>query len=160
MSAGKPTWRAWRRHPKPRPDWEARFAAWAEQSADRGHEFGEHDCLIAIADAIEAQTGRDFAEGHRRRYQSLGGSIRYVRALGFPSIAALLDSILPQIPAAFARRGDIICCGDDIPGICMGTDARIWAHGEDRPVLAAMSEWTRAWAVGWTPPEAMRVKGE
>lgn len=142
-----PVWRQWKAYPELLPGWDTRYLDWLADAAKRGHEFGQHDCVLFPAGAVEAQTGRDFADGHRGRYRSGRGAARYLKALGFASAAALLDSILPPISPAFAQRGDIVLW-DGIPGVCIGGEALFLVHGSAEPLRLARALWSRAWAVG------------
>jgi hypothetical protein len=135
----------WKQRPRLRRDWEARLLAWAERAWSAPYNLGAHDCLLAAAAAVEAQTGRDFAEGHRGRYRSRAGAARYLRSLGFSSIESLLDSLLEQVPTAFAQRGDIVLI-DGTPGVCLGAEAMIIHEGG--PIMAPRDAWSKAWSVG------------
>ena len=145
---GEPAWRRWKRHPRRHRDWESRLVAYLEAASDRPHAYGRHDCLMFCAAAIEAQTGRDFAEGHRGAYRSAAGAARYLKRLGFRSIEELLDSVLSERPVAFARRGDIVLA-DGIPGLCIGGEALFVGQEGAREGLVRRprSEWQKAWAV-------------
>ncbi|HYD39124.1 MAG TPA: hypothetical protein VEA60_16015 [Allosphingosinicella sp.] len=137
--------RRWKRRPRLRRDWDERLAAWAEKAWVEPHRFGRHDCLLAALDAVEAQTGRDFAQGHRRKWRSRTGGARYLRSLGLSSLEAAIDLCLDEVPVAFAQRGDLVLV-DGAPGVCLGAEALIVHPGG--PLLAPRSAWTKAWSVG------------
>lgn len=145
-------WKEWTTRPRLRPDWEPRLNAWLEGRQDHPHQWGEHDCLLQPAGAIEAQTGRDFAEGHRGKYRSANGATRYLRTLGFRMPAQLLDSILDRVPPAFAQRGDIALVKlpdlPAVPAVIIGGEALALVHGFDQPLRVPRQFWTRAWSVG------------
>lgn len=147
MSETPPNLRRWQRPTRRRADWDSRLCAWIETASARPHRFGRHDCVLFIAGAVEAQTGRDLARGHRRRWRSHAGGRRYVRALGFRTIGQLLDALLPPIAPAFAQRGDVVLWRG-VPGICIGGEALFVRHRSAEPARAPRSEWSRAWAVG------------
>lgn len=140
-------WRKFKTRPALRPDWEPRFNAWLEEALAAPHEFGKHDCIITAVEAIKAQTGRDYAAGHKGRYDSRKAALLYLKALGFSSIAALLNDMLDPVPPAFAQRGDIVLV-DGAPGVVTGTMALVIHDGGDGHLWAPRSEWKRAWSVG------------
>lgn len=131
------------------PDWEERFAALLAEARDRPHAYGGHDCLLFCAAVVEAITGTDWGSEHRGRYRTEAGSTRYLRRLGFDSAEAMIDSLLPERPVAFARRGDLVLAGG-IPGACVGGTALFVGQEEDRAGLVRepRAAWAKAWAVG------------
>lgn len=105
-----------------RIDWEARLGAYLDSVRDVPHSYGRHDCAIFTANAVKAQTGRDFARGMRGRYKSAATSIRFVHSLGYDDLAALVTAKLGEpIAPAFAQRGDVVMTGEGALGICMGS---------------------------------------
>jgi hypothetical protein len=130
-----------------RPDWEPRFNAWLERALATPHEFGKHDCMIAFAEAVEAQTGRDFSKGHRGKWKSRAEALRYLKSLGFRSLEAMIDDLLEPVPPAFAQRGDIVLA-DGVPGVVTGPLALVVHDGTDGHAWAPRSAWLKAWSVG------------
>lgn len=147
-----PRWKAWPDRPCLLSDWDARFEAWLEASWSLRPRFGTHDCLLDVAAAIEAQTGRDFAEGHRGAYQGAQGAADHLTALGFDGAEALLDTILDPVAPAFAQRGDIaLACMDGldpVPGVVIGGEALFVVHGHRARLRLPRPLWVKAWAVG------------
>jgi hypothetical protein len=145
-------WRTYATRPRLRPDWDSRFFQWLDESRGRPHRFSHWDCLMQVAGAIEAQTGRDLAEGHRGRYRTARGSAAYLRRLGFASPEALLDDILDPVPVAFAQRGDIVLVdlpdGEGAPGVVTGGDAEFIRHDSPEPLRLPRASWAKAWSVG------------
>jgi hypothetical protein len=141
--------REWSRPPHRRSDWPQRLASYLAGAADRPHVYGRHDCLLHIANAVEALTGRDYAEGQRGKYRSAAGASRYLRSLGFGTPEDLLDSLFPETPVAFAQRGDIVMGEDGIPGLCIGGEAAFVGDedGRDGLVIVPRAEWRKAWKV-------------
>jgi hypothetical protein len=146
-------WKQWKTRPALRPDWEPRLNAYLEQIVP--HEWGSHDCLLYIAGAVEAQTGRDFAKDHRGKYDSEAGSRRYLKTLGFASPRKLLDSLLDKIPPAFAKRGDVVLAklpkeagGGSCPAVVIGGEALALVHGLAGPIRIPRQFWAAAWRVG------------
>lgn len=141
------------RKPKPghrRHDWETHLHAWLDAARQRPHAYGRHDCMLFVASAVKAVTGKDYARGHRGRYGSAAGAARYLRRRGFSSPAAWIDSVLAERPVAFAQRGDVVLDDEGIPGICTGHEAVFVGREGVRDGLVTLGRehWTKAWAVG------------
>lgn len=128
-------------------DWEPRLVAYIAAAADRKHAYGSHDCLLHCAAAVKAVTGTDFGRGHRGKYGSAPGSVRYLKSLGFDSPADMIDSLLERKPVARAGRGDIVLDDEDIPGVCIGADALMVSGEGSGFVRVPRSRWAKAWAV-------------
>ena len=130
-------------------DWEARLAAYLTEAATRPHAYGEHDCLLHVASAVEAVTGVDHGAEHRGRYSTEEEAKAYLRSLGFRMAKTLLDSLFTEKPVARAGRGDIVIDAEGIPGICIGGDALMVGAepGREGFVRVPRAQWVRAWAV-------------
>ena len=70
-----------------RPDWENRLADYLISVRERPHVYGKHDCMLLVAGAVRAVTGKDHARGHRGKYKTGKGAARYLKRLGFSSPA-------------------------------------------------------------------------
>jgi hypothetical protein len=132
-----------------RSDWAERLSAYLAAVAKKPHAYGKHDCLIFVAGAVKAQTGTDFARGHRGKYRSAASAARYLKGLGFESAAAMVAARLPEKPIGFAQRGDIVADADGIPGVCIGGEAVFvgMTEGREGLVRAPRAAWSKAWAV-------------
>lgn len=78
------------------------------RAADRPFAWGEHDCLLWLADWIVEQTGDDPAAGLRGTYRTLLQAARIVTGAG--GMTRLVDSQLRRLRvqrASVPRRGDI-----------------------------------------------------
>lgn len=101
------------------PDWEARLAAYLEPLRLRPFAWGERDCCLFCAGAVEAMTGVDPMPEFRGRYKTATGAVRALRRHGAGTLDATLDTKFTPIPASLARRGDIVMSGG-LLGVCMG----------------------------------------
>jgi hypothetical protein len=136
-------------------NWEERLADYLAGAAEKPHEYGVNDCMLFVAGAVKATTGKDPGRGHRRKYDTAKGAVRYLKRLGFDSPEAMLDSLFEEKPVAFAQRGDIVL-SDDEPGICIGGEAlfvgiEVDEDGTERRaglIRRPRAEWDKAWAVG------------
>jgi hypothetical protein len=118
--------------------------------------WGEFDCALYAADAINAMTGVDFAADFRGRYDSEESAWRFLASLGYRDLGELASSRLPEIltpdgkPApSLARRGDV--------GLFNGEQGQFLAICDGRtfvgPTLrglqhAPLTACLRAWRVG------------
>jgi hypothetical protein len=91
-----------------RPDWRPRLVAYLEGVRAQPFAFGQHDCALFAAGAVEAMTGVDLAEGYRGRYDSLKAGLKLVRG----GHLALLRQSFDPIPPAFAGVGDLALIGE------------------------------------------------
>lgn len=60
----------------------ADLGAFLETVAARPFKDGRHDCLLTVADWVQAMTGRDPAAPYRGRYRTALGRERLLRRLG------------------------------------------------------------------------------
>lgn len=138
------------------PQWPDRLSAFIAEQRTRPYEFGRNDCVLFPANAVKTVTGKDYARGHRGKYNSLVSAYAYLRkTFGVDSPAALIDTLLPEKIVGFAQRGDIVLCRVDVlangqpgevPGLCMGTFAFVAGeHGLER---VPRTRWLKAWSVG------------
>jgi len=88
-------------------DWRPALLAYMQATAPKPFIWGEHDCALFAAGAVEAMTGEDFAAPYRGRYTTLLGGLRVLRRDGFTDQAALAASLFEEIPPAMAGVGDI-----------------------------------------------------
>lgn len=89
------------------PDWQERLTAYLASVAHRPLEPGVHDCALFAANAVLAMTGTDLAAAWRGRYRTLRGGQRVLRAAGYADHIALAASHFAEMPAAYARPGDL-----------------------------------------------------
>lgn len=111
--------------------------------------WGQHDCALFAADAVQAQTGIDLAASYRGRYRSASGSIRALKRYGAGTLEASVTECLGDpVDSRQASRGDVVlfesCYGPTL-SICMG--AVSVAPGPDGLVSVPMDKWVMAWRV-------------
>jgi uncharacterized protein DUF6950 len=100
-------------------DWPDRLAAALEISADLSW-TEERYCVLWAADVVLAMTGEDPAAGYRGL--SVEQAYRAMRDAGHETIGGAIAAVVgPQVPLAFARRGDVVLRADETAvGICVG----------------------------------------
>lgn len=92
------------------PNWETRLIAFLQQAQQRPFVWGEFDCALAVADALHAVTGGDFAADWRGRYRSERSATKQLLKRGFTSVYHALSAALHQRPTTATQwlgRGDI-----------------------------------------------------
>lgn len=90
------------------PDWERRLVAVTERHHEIGFAWGECDCLLAVADAVEAVTGKDPAASIRGKYSTERGAAKLLRRRKAKTVEDALAKLFPEMPSRLhARRGDI-----------------------------------------------------
>ncbi len=89
------------------PDWKPRLIAWLSEVVRAPFRFGQHDCALFAAGAVQAMTGRDPAARFRGRYRTLRGGLRILRAAGFDDHIALAASQFAEVHVSRAAPGDL-----------------------------------------------------
>ncbi|KAB2764795.1 hypothetical protein F9K98_01225 [Brucella anthropi] len=88
-------------------DWEKRLVAITEAHLNSPMVWGQSDCILTAADAVEAVLGDDPAKDIRGKYKSKTAAYRLIKQRGFKSVAEALSSLFEEIPVALAQRGDL-----------------------------------------------------
>lgn len=138
------------------PDWERRLSDFLARNGDRPFEWGEWDCALFCASAVEAMTGEDPAAEFRGTYRSERGSVRAIDDIGQGTLIRTMNARFDRRKPAFARRGDIVMAKGAL-GVCIGQRALfvgelqlIEALGlpiREGLIPVDRSAWSRAWAV-------------
>jgi hypothetical protein len=89
-------------------DWQDRLTEVIEKHDALPFELGVSDCAILPIETIEAITGTLPNELElMRHYTDMESGQRRARELGCRNLAELFAKALPEIPVAFAGRGDV-----------------------------------------------------
>ncbi len=139
-----------------RPDWQSRLSDYLVRTANRPFQYGELDCGLFVAGAIEAMTGVDVAAELRGEYSSRKTAFAAIRRLcGRASMTGIADYLaakhgLREMPVALAQRGDAVQLGHG----CRSPLAIVAMHGTEILVPCAdgilrlpLSYATRAWRI-------------
>lgn len=134
---------------KRRPDWPERLNRALAEHRKGAFEWGQFDCGILFSDVVWAMTDTDPMEVFGR-WRTEHEALRAVVRSGHSSVKAYLDSVLPQIPVARARRGDVgyaegvtpISC----PAIVTGAEAQ--SRDERGWLVFPTSRLTTAYRIG------------
>lgn len=108
-------------------------------------EWGQNDCCLFAANAVEVITGVDPAKKYRG-YKTKLGAAKKLKDLGIEG--AWTKEFGEPINPKLLRRGDVVLFdneGDLAVGICIGT--HFFAVGEDGLLRFPMSKAIKGWKV-------------
>ncbi len=88
-------------------DWDRRLASLVNRHMRLPGEWGASDCLLTVADAIEAVTGIDPAKGVRGRYKTEAGAAKLLLKRGYADVEQALSDRFPPVGRLLAMRGDV-----------------------------------------------------
>ncbi|MEG3166543.1 hypothetical protein U1701_18435 [Sphingomonas sp. PB2P19] len=137
------------------PDWEERTAVYLDRVADQPFKWGEHDCALFAAGAINAMTGTDPAADLRGIYTDRASAAAALKDHGAGTLLKTVTAWLgqPKHPA-FAQRGDIVMKDRTTLGVCVGLHS--WfvgeEHGVDGLVAIPTANCTKAFTVPYSAP--------
>lgn len=136
---------------KRREDWPELLKAYLDGARTRSFAWGENDCILFAAGAVEQMTGIDTASEFRGKYKTEMGAARLLRKLapsGLPhAIARALGA--EEISPLQAWRGDVVLIpigdGKSAVGIVDLRGTAVVSVGEVgveyRPLSAAVKAW-------------------
>lgn len=90
-----------------RGDWDRRLARVTEKHIELAGTWGEADCLLTVADAIEAVTGKDPAKAIRGKYSTEIGAAKLLRRRKMTTVEDALAALFPPVGRLLAQRGDV-----------------------------------------------------
>jgi hypothetical protein len=139
-----------------KPDWQSCLSSYVLECAAKPFRYGELDCGLFVAGAIEAMTGVDVAGDLRGVYATRKEAFGTIRRLaGRASMEAIAECIAArcgaqEVPVAFAQRGDAVQLGRGRAatlGIVAMHGTEILAPAKDGLVRMEMSKAVRAWHI-------------
>jgi hypothetical protein len=115
----------WARHVDARRvfGWERKLLEWANASMNAPFRWGECDCTMLAAEALDIQLGTQIAARHRGKYRTWLGAQRYIASAGLDVDRELERAGLVRIEVAEAELGDIVVAereGFDCCHVCFG----------------------------------------
>lgn len=137
-----------------RSDWPERLVAVLSAARRKPFVWGEHDCWLFAATAIEAMTGVDLAAKDRGTYSTRTGATRALKRVlaghgtkgGVEALPAVYG--LAETTRGHAKRGDLALVPTPIGpafGIVSGVD--VACAGQDGLVRVPIAEATHVWSV-------------
>lgn len=88
------------------PDWASRLEVFLRANAARRFKYGEWDCCLFVAAAIETMTGIDLALPFRGTYRSRKEARAHGRVAAISQ--RVFDTALEPVPVLKAQRGDVV----------------------------------------------------
>ncbi|MGB1388678.1 MAG: DUF6950 family protein [Paracoccaceae bacterium] len=127
------------------PDWQARLVAYLRSIQRLPHVYGQHDCALFCANAVNVMTGEDYAEEFRGKYDTKKAGLLLMKEHGYSSHVALAADKLKAIPPAFATPGDLAVLKGNIMGVVQGRF--IYVLTPDNLAMLDLLDATRAFKV-------------
>lgn len=132
-----------------RSDWEPRLNALIADRRTWVHEYGNHDCALWPAAAVEAITGEDFGAPFRGKYSDETGARAALREFGAGTLVKTFDSHLKRIDKAMAQRGDLALHEGHVGVVLVGEALFVGQEGgREGFVRIPRADWTLCWRVG------------
>ncbi|MBI1188326.1 MAG: hypothetical protein GC206_13510 [Alphaproteobacteria bacterium] len=130
-----------------RADWRARLAAFIRARRDRALVWGDSDCCLTAAAAIEAMCGAHPAPELVGAYASPAGAVRALAHLRVRRVRDLVAARFARTPRA--RCGDLILVANAPLDVLMIADGRGagWGQEQSGLIRAALPARFEAWSV-------------
>jgi hypothetical protein len=132
------------------PDWRLRLHAVIESNRRTPFVWGQSDCAIFAADAIQAMTGQDIASGYRGTYTDAKSATKALRKARYSDLAAMAAAHLEEVAPIMAQAGDIVAMQSPETGWTLGVVIGERVIGRDLGGLVTVdrSAGERAFRVG------------
>lgn len=89
-------------------DWDRRLAAVTARHLNTPSEWGASDCIMKVAEAVEAVIGEDMARLYRGKYSTEIGAAKILRKKGCANVEELLAKKFKPVGRLMAQRGDVV----------------------------------------------------
>lgn len=80
---------------------------------DKKFKWGESDCALFVAGAVDAQTGSSYLKQYQGSYNSALGALKFLKNLGFNNLEELYASMFEEVEVNHAVNGDIVLFKED-----------------------------------------------
>lgn len=133
--------------------WRTALADYVHRVAHLSFQWGEHDCALFAAGAVEVMTGEDIAAPYRGRYKTMAGGLRAMRKTGHDDHVAYFASLFEEIHPSHATVGDIAVIAIDegeALGVVQGERIYAIGPGETRIGTVPLGRASRAFRVPFT----------
>ncbi len=88
--------------------WNSSLQKFILASRNKPLSYGIFDCMLFLADAVQAMTDVDLAEDFRGQYFTYEGGMQLLRRHGIESFDDLILKHLGRTPIALAHVGDVV----------------------------------------------------
>ncbi len=129
-------------------NWPLLLAQFIESRRHSPFVWGEHDCCLFVADAIELICNVDPAAPYRGKYTTAMGSYRALKKYGDGSIAGALSVCFQEIAPCDLGRGDAAMVevdGEMAAALSFGN--KLWVAGENGLNTLLRSSAIQAWRI-------------
>lgn len=89
------------------PDWVKRLNRVTEKHMRLPGVWGTSDCILTVADAVEAVTGKDMAARVRGTYSTPAGAAKLIRRRKCADVEQVLAKYFKETGRLMALRGDV-----------------------------------------------------
>ncbi len=108
-------------------DWYSSLSTYIDGAFRKPFAYGEFDCTLFAAGAVEAMTGVNLYADFLGRYRTLRGGMLQLKKLGFDNQVDYVASLFAEVHPAMAQVGDIAVIHTEIgPGLGIVQGARIY----------------------------------
>lgn len=129
-------------------DWRQRLISYLHAARKKPFVYGQHDCTLFAADAVQAMTGADHGAKYRGKYKTLSGGLRLLKKSGFEDNIAFVASILTECPAIMAQPGDVaVIDAPDGPALGIVQGESVYAVSQSGLALVPLTAARRAFRV-------------
>lgn len=130
-------------------DWADRLNQHIKQHLNTPFKWGEFDCCLFPANAIQTMTGIDFAEEFRGHYSTAIGAKRALVKYGQGNIKLTIEAKFgPALHRLMAGRGDLVLIDTPLgEALGMVWSGKIWATGEHGLITLPMRNALCCWEV-------------
>ena len=110
--------------------------------------WGENDCCLFVADAVELISGIDAAAPYRRKYTTATGAARALKKYGDGSIAGAWSACFEEINPQDLGRGDVAMVEvEGAPASALSFGNQLWIVSENGLITLPRSAALQAWRV-------------
>lgn len=133
-----------------KPDWRGQLSRYIEHTKVLPFEWGELDCGLFAAGAVEAMTGVDVAANLRRKYTNMAEFQNLLKIRGYTDYAAFVGEHFERVSPSpvFAQHGDIAAVNTP-DGIALGIvgGSEIFVMMQTGLGVVPLTDAKRAWRV-------------
>lgn len=89
------------------PNWRARLTVYVDNVRRRPFAYGQHDCALFAAGALEAISGEDLAQELRGTYADLPSGRAAIQRMGYLDAIDMAKANLSRVPRHSLQVGDL-----------------------------------------------------
>ena len=129
-------------------NWFIQLAQFIESRRHSPFVWGENDCCLFVADAVQLISGIDAAAPFRNKYSTAVGAARALKKYGDGSIAGAWSACFDEISPQHMGRGDVALVEvQGAPASALSFGNKLWVLSENGLITLPRSQAVRAWKV-------------